>query len=205
MWHIPGATVIRRTNRLGVVTGLVASLAAVCAVSAIYSVRGRQPYQFLRRAAIVVLLVLAVVEQINTTPSGSRMSGATVLDRSAQLRFLRSATAPPPACRSFYVLDRTHTSLAPAGAAGYYIAVTDQIDAMLISQKFRIPTLNGYTSYRPPDWGLLDPFAPQYPAAVRSWANEHNMQGGLCQLDLATMRWQMESAPPTATAAKPTG
>jgi hypothetical protein len=205
MWHIPGATVIRRTNRLGVVTGLVASLAAVCAASAIYSLRGRQPYRFLRRGAIVVLLVLAVAEQINTTPMGPRTTGASGLDRAAQLRFLRSATAPPPACRSFYVLDRTHTYLAPAAATGYETAVTDQIDAMLISQKYGIPTLNGYTSYQPPGWSLLDPFAPQYLAAVRSWASEHNLEGGLCQLDLRTMRWKKEAAVPAATAAKPTG
>ena len=205
MWHIPGATVIRRTNRLGVVTGLVASLAAVCAVSAIYSVRGRQPYRFLWRATVVVLLALAVLEQVNTTPMGPRMTGASGLDRAAQLRFLRSATAPPPACRSFYVLDRRHTSLAPAGAAGYETAVTDQIDAMLISQKYGIPTLNGYTSHQPPGWSLLDPFAPRYLAAVRSWVNEHHLEAGLCQLDLGAMRWQKEAALPIATAAKPTG
>jgi hypothetical protein len=188
VWHIPGATAIRRTNRIGVVAGLLASLALVCAASELYRRGGRRPYRSIRRATIVVLLLLAVAEQVNTTP----MAG---LDRPAELAFLHSAEAPPRACRSFYVLDKAHASLPPDGAAGHAVAVTEQLDAMLISQKYLIPTINGYTSYPPDGWGLMNPYSPGYLRAVRSWAKGHNVQEGLCELDLGTMHWQTDPAP----------
>jgi len=191
IWHIPGATAIRRTDRIGVVTGLVASLAMVCAASVLYRRGGRQRDRSIWRATILVLVLLAVVEQANTTPMA-------LLDRRAELAFLRSAETPPTACRRFYVVDRVHTSLSPTGPAGYAAAVTDQLDAMLISEKFLIPTLNGYTSYPPDGWGLMDPFSSEYLGAVRSWTTAHDLQAGLCQLDLGTMQWKTDPAPARA-------
>jgi hypothetical protein len=188
VWHVPGATAIRRTNRIGVVTGFVASLAMVCAASVIYRAGGRPPNRSIRRAAIVVLLLLAVGEQVNTAPMAR-------LDRPAVLAFMRSAKTPPRACRSFYVLDRAHASLKPGGSAGHSVSVTDQLDAMLVSEKYLLPTINGYTSYAPPGWALMNPYGPGYLAAVRLWAKAHNLQAGLCQLDLDTMHWQTKPAP----------
>jgi hypothetical protein len=75
------------------------------------------------------------------------------------------------------------------------MAVADQIDAMLISEKYRLATLNGYTGYQPPGWGLLDPNSPGYLRAVSSWASQHGVETGLCQLDLATMQWQTRPTP----------
>jgi hypothetical protein len=191
VWHVPGATAIRRTNRLAVVTDFVASLALVCAATELYRASGARNHRTMWRTAVVVLVLFAAVEQFNTTPMAE-------LDRAAELAFLRSSTAPQSGCRSFYVVDSQHTYLKPTtenGTAAYFVAVTDQIDAMLISEKYSIPTLNGYTGYPPKGWGLLYPFASGYLASVRSWAKAHHVQTGLCQLDLGAMRWQTEPAP----------
>lgn len=185
VWHIPGATAIRRTNRLGVVTGLVASLALVCAASEIYRATGARTYRAMWRTAIVVLVIFAAVEQFNTTP----MAG---LHRSAELAFLRSSTAPPSVCRSFYVLDaKRRVNFYSA----YDVAVADQMDAMLISERYSIPTLNGHTGYPPKGWGLLNPFSSGYISSLRAWTKAHQLQTGLCQLDLDTMRWHTKPAP----------
>jgi hypothetical protein len=143
----------------------------------------------------VFLLLLAVAEQINTTRFPSELPGdsGVGLDRAAQLAFLRSATPPPSGCRSFFVLDTVHRKPLSAGKR-HAVTSADQLDAMLISQKYRIPTLNGFSSYFPSGWGLRYPNAPGYLGAVRSWAAEHRVQDGLCRLDLGTMRWQMEPA-----------
>jgi hypothetical protein len=187
IWHIPGAPAIRRIGRIGVVTGLVASLAMVVAASVLYRVPGRSPWRSMRRGAILLLLLLAAVEQINTTPVSS-------LNRPALLAFLRAAQAPPRGCRSFYVIDPKHAKLPPSQPEGYAVAVTDQLDAMLISEEHVIPTINGYTSYRPPGWGLLDPFSPGYLKAVRAWVEAHHLSAGLCQFNLDSMKWQPASA-----------
>ena len=187
VWHLPGADAIRRTNRIGAVIGLVACLALVCAASVLYRAAGRRPDRTFRSAAIVVLLLLTVAEQYNTTV-------LTGLDRSAEMSFLGSVKSPPSGCRSFYVVDPAHSFLAPTSALGSSLAVTDQIDAMLVSEKYLLPTLNGYSGYAPAGWGLAAPFSPSYLPAVRSWARAHGIQGGLCQLDLRTLQWHMETA-----------
>jgi hypothetical protein len=183
IWHLPGAFAIRRTNRIEVVTGLVACLAMVTAASVLYRLQSKRGYGLIGRAAVILLLVLAVVEQYNTSPM-------TNLPRSAELAFLQSATAPPRGCRTFYVVDSAHRGLSPSSYDGHEDAVADQLDAMLVSQKFMIPTINGYTSYSPPNWQLTSPYAPDYLAGVAAWVRTYHLQSGLCQLDLATMRWQ---------------
>ena len=52
-----------------------------------------------------------------------------------------------------------------------------------------LPTINGYTGYSPPGWTLDSPEGPTYRDAVRSWADQHGLEGGLCQLELSTMTW----------------
>ena len=193
VWHVPGATAIRRTNRLEVVTGLVAVAGAGDRRQRAVPARpARRSHHKIWRTVIVGLVLLTAVEQYNVTP----MDG---LDRSAQLALLRSSTAPPTKCRSFYVVDRTHPSIAEA----YAVAVTDQLDAMSISERYSIPTLNGYTGYTPKGWNLLNPFSPDYLAAVRTWAEAHDLQSGLCQLDLDTMRWTTRPARAGALAEAP--
>lgn len=181
IWRLPGASVIKQPGRIGVVAGLAASLAVVCAASEAYKAPGKRPFHVLRRATVVVVLLLVVVEQINTSPMAE-------LDRSAELAFLRSTKAPPASCRSFFVSDATH-SFRTSATSPYRKAMTYQLDAMLVSQKYSLPTLNGHTSYQPVDWDLMDPDSPDYLAGVRSWADGNHVLDGLCQLDLGTMTW----------------
>ena len=68
-----------------------------------------------------------------------------------------------------------------------------QIDAMLVSQRLSLPTINGYSGYFPPGWGLLEPWLPTYAAAVSEWSEEHGLTSGVCSLDLTTMQWHAAS------------
>jgi hypothetical protein len=172
IWHLPGASAMRAIDRVQVVTSMFAALtiaAAATEVSAAIS-GWRRPRAW--QSAVLVLLAVALVEQLNTTPNSS-------INRQTQVRLLQSTPAPPQGCRAFYVVDS-------AAQLPYY---EYQVDAMLLQQKFSLPTINGYSGSFPPNWGLVRPWLPTYAASVTSWEQAHNLTNGLCRLDLATMTW----------------
>src|SRR5947209_11273678 len=64
----------------------------------------------------------------------------------------RSSVQPPPVvCRAFYVVDSSPKNLP------FFVY---QTEAMVISQRLRVPTINGYTGYYPQDWTLVNPKDP---------------------------------------------
>lgn len=186
MWavlhHLPGANAMRAIDRAQLVTGFAAFLAAAAATTEVvghlswsaarhFRARGTDRRWLLYPVAALVLLVIA--EQFNTTDT-------SMLSAKAQTALLASVPPAPASCRSFYVVDSTDPSLP------FY---ESQIDAMLIAQKLRLATVNGYTAYNPPGWDLDVVGAPGYLASVAAWAGSHGVTSGLCQLDLAGMHW----------------
>jgi hypothetical protein len=60
---------------------------------------------------------------------------------------------------------------------------------MLMADRAGIPTLNGYTSGPPPNWGLFDVYIPDYIMHVVAWLNLHQIHDGICSLSLDTWKW----------------
>ena len=184
IYHLPGARAMRAIDRAEIVTNFVALLAAAAGLTEIAAhVRAPAGRAHTRTRAVayangwgllaVALVVLLAVEQINTTDT-------SVVDRHTQSTLLSSVRPAPSLCRSFYVVDSADPALP------FY---ESQLDAMLISQKLSLPTINGYTAYNPPGWNLEEIGAPDYLASVLGWAQNHGRLPGLCQLDLAQMTW----------------
>jgi hypothetical protein len=180
LWHFPGFDAIRAIGRIQVVAEAAALLALVGAASEWLERRAHRLHRGVAGRVVLALMVVAIlVEQVNTAPEAQ-------IFPAAQDRLLASATAPPAGCRYFYVIDSTSPGLP------FY---ESQIDAMLISQKLGVPTLNGYTGYDPKGW-QLDPIgAPGYLATVRSWEEQEHTGPGACQLDLGHMSWTRENSP----------
>ena len=63
------------------------------------------------------------------------------------------------------------------------------IDAMLISQHFRIPTVNGYSGQVPEGFDFLDPSAAGYVDRVHAWAEAKGVSDGLCSFDRTARVW----------------
>ncbi len=177
IWHLPGASALRAVDRIQVVMGMLAILAIAAAASEVSQLSISRSRSRIWQAIGLVLLAVAVGEQVNTNRTSS-------VDRVTQVAFLGSVSRPPSGCREFFVVDS-------AQRLAYY---EYQVDALLASQKLSIPTINGYSGHFPPGWGLLAPWLPEYPAAVSQWASAHGLGPGLCRLDLATMRWSAASA-----------
>ena len=188
VWQFPGAKAIRASDRLEVVTDLVASLAFVAVATIVLEraqTRRRSPEAQWRQALVVAIgLALAIVvcfEQLNTGPSAN-------ISRDQQLALLQAVPAPPRTCESFYLTDSVNRSERP------YVY---QIDAMLISQKIGLPTLNGYSGETPFKWRLTFP-EPRYTFYATRWALQNHVPlSGICELDIGRMTWTtaLSSAP----------
>lgn len=171
-WYIfkfvPGATAIRVPARFNLVLNALGIVAIVIGMAHI----GRKKRPGWIKTAVGCVLAFLLVEQVNVQRLHliSRKNEATVLSR---------APAPPSQCKSFYVVN-----VAYPGRPFY----ATQIDAMLISQQYNLPTVNGYSGWFPTDWKLLT-FDKDYVENVNNWARRKGIASGLCSLDLASGAW----------------
>jgi hypothetical protein len=100
-------------------------------------------------------------------------------------RWVEAPIAVDPGCRSFYVKR----------ASAAYTSRSDNMwslyagDAMFISLRVGLPTLNGYSAWGPAGWELTNPQEPAYPEKVQRWIKRNNLKG-VCELDIEarTMR-----------------
>jgi len=142
------------------------------------------------RPWLAVIIVALLVAENLSAESAARLSG------SVQRTALSSVPAPPASCTSFYVVAarRNEPLFVNAEKNGRY---PHNVDAMFLAELWRVPTINGFSTFNPPDWKFADPLAPDYDARVMDYARRHELRG-LCRLDMRQARpWTITTA--TAT------
>lgn len=106
------------------------------------------------------------------------------LRRTEQVARLATVPATIPAdCKAFYIARNEKDPWAPVD--GLY---RHSVDAMLLAEVLRLPTVNGIDSYVPPGYDLFHPEEPAYADKVAKYAKAHSIQG-LCGLDMREHRW----------------
>jgi hypothetical protein len=100
-------------------------------------------------------------------------------------RWVETAIDIDPACKSFFIKEASE---------GYtwrwdYFRTLYSVDAMFVSLKQSIPTLNGYSGWDPPEWRLFQPHQADYRLAIAQWIERHHLTG-TCEFDIErrTMR-----------------
>lgn len=171
---VPGASAIRAMFRAQLVFNLAACLLVVIALDRVRayvrSIRG----QIASWTVVGIASVALIAEQIN-------LIVPRVFSRAGQQAWLARIPPPPERCRAFYIVPHAFSASSP----GYI----DQNDAILVSQFFGLPTINGNSSWSPLGWRLYDPAAPDYEAALRAWADAKGVSEGLCGLEPRTGGW----------------
>ncbi len=168
---VPGARGLHTISRYPIFLAGPVVIVAGCALEHLHR-RGR-------RALALALALALVAEEINLSPP-------VALDRVAELRFLAAIPPPPAGCRVFFTADPRPSRIANAAIRALY---SHNVDAMLIASLDHLPTLNGYSTFNPPDWNFGSPTRADYPARVEAYARVHRLRG-LCRLDLAHPRWR---------------
>jgi hypothetical protein len=128
-----------------------------------------------RRPAVALgIAALLLVEQLNGM-------NAAKLSRRKQLAEFGSLAPMPAECPAFYVVSarayREHY-ISPVWEADY----PHNVDAMLLSGLWGRPTVNGYSTFNPPDWNFSRPDLPSYDGRVATYARAHGLRM-LCRLD----------------------
>lgn len=173
IWAItPGASGVRTTFRSQVVLNLAASLLVLLALQQIW--RQAIFYKHAVTVALAGVVTLILAEQINH-------EWPSFFSRQASLYMLETASTMPPECRVFYIV--------PGAGQGNVPWFALQADAMLLSTKVKIPTINGLSSVLPNEWKLLDPGSPTYIDGLKTWIKLHNLQDGLCGVDPRALHW----------------
>jgi hypothetical protein len=182
----PGASAIRAPFRGAVVLNGALVLACLSGVWLMFKRLARSHSRALS-ALLAGMAVFSLLEQTNTEAMYRN-------DRVVEDGLLERIPPPPPVCRCFFVSPWPE-SIRPSYGS--------QVDAMLISERFGLPTLNGYSGWVPQGWNLnpgLD-----YEKRVLDWANRHAVASGLCGLDLPKATWTLAPFPPGMHASLPVG
>jgi hypothetical protein len=123
----------------------------------------------------MILVGAAVLEQVNLAQRAN-------LSAAAEEEPVAKIAMPPQACASFFVAAEPKRQPWEV-----------QIDAMMIALKIGLPTLNGYSGQRPPNWPLRDPQDPGYESSVLDWATARGLLPTLCRLDVLSGEWSLVS------------
>lgn len=178
---VPGGKAVRVVSRFLIfLAGPVTLLAMLYAAHLTRHWRGWQ---------VALVAAALLLEQVNRAPP-------VFLNRRQENALIASIPAPPPGCHAFYARNRRLAPLngPPALDALYH----HNVDAMLIAAMTGLPTINGFSTFNPPDWNFADPARPDYLARVAGYAAAHRLGAGLCGLDLVHRRWITEPLPQMA-------
>jgi hypothetical protein len=186
---IPGANAIRAGYRAMIVANLFAVIAIGLTFNQIFRPQVNKPSASLavaRPAALITLLVLGAVEQVN-------LSQPATLSRNFERERLDALPAPPRECRTFYAVNQ------PPDRPPDQV----RIGAMMVAMAYNLPTINGYSGLVPPGWDVSDEVA-DYEIRAQRWAVKRSIEKGLCRLDLDRGSWTVLGDEQTGIGHRPT-
>jgi hypothetical protein len=166
---VPGATAIRVGERIQLLANfwVVAGLAVLLQ----YWIDAARVTDRRRRIWLAgAILIFCLIEQMNTLP-------VRTLSRSRELAWLAAVPPPPAECGAFLVNARTQTR-----------NLLDDDDALWLSWRTGLPTLNGVSGWTPSGWRLDDKNVNYFDAALR-WIALTGMNEEVCTFggdDVAT-------------------
>lgn len=196
VWRLaPGADAVRTVSR-----ALLFAIVPVVVLTFVWLDRVARPSWL-----TVLVVALLLVEEIQLrSPLG--------VDRVAIVRMLAEVDSPPAGCDVFFVVAARRGDWAaearaidrawggPGDGKLDVRLYPQNVDAMLIASYRSRPTVNGYSSFNPPDWAFADPDRSDYLTRVRAYARRHRLTR-LCGLDTRRRPQWFTLSPPAAALA----
>jgi hypothetical protein len=109
------------------------------------------------------------------------------LDRPHELKILAATPPPPATCRAFFV--ESPPNRASTGSVSFDALYPHNVDAMMVAESLHLPTINGFSTFNPPDWNFGFIRRPDYRQRVARYLDIHGLAQGVCALDLAHHTW----------------
>ncbi|WP_254604827.1 hypothetical protein [Sphingomonas bacterium] len=191
-WLVPGARGIRVVLRYELWLTLPTLLVAAAAW------RDRLGHLRTRRPWLWALAIATLFAENLTSESAAR------LQRSRQTAAFDAVSAPPEGCRAFYVVSARRSAELYRGG-GFDAVYPHNVDAMFLAQRWRVPTVNGFSTFTPPDWAFASPTAGDYDARVARYVAKWRMDH-VCRLDMRSRSpWRVLAAPGSGDAGASSG
>jgi hypothetical protein len=176
---VPGAGAIRAVGRIQLILGIPALVVALMGLK--WSVERLQVSASPRWRSLGTWLVVPAlclflfVEQLNAGPTH-------YLNRREDIQYLAAIGPPPNDCKLFYI---------EAPVPGLRPNYAYQLDAMLISQRYGLPTVNGYSGQFPKKYSdaIFTLRSPDYEQGIRDWLALKRIDQGVCRLALSSGTW----------------
>lgn len=171
LWKfVPGAAAIRVPQRINLVLNVGVVIVCVFGLELLRrKLATRGAVAFLIPALVAGAMV---AEQINFMPTH-------LISRKLEAQEFSRIPPPPKECAEFYV---SNWGDPPLGM------LVRQTDAMLVAEKYGVPTINGYSSWFPDGWGLMGAAEGHVDDEAVGWARRHGLSG-LCALDTNWGTW----------------
>jgi hypothetical protein len=173
---VPGAKAIRAVARYAIVLALPMSIAFAFIVQySINEIASRKDLltRAFRGVVLFFVVTFGLFEQLNDG------YGMYYSIRAENARIDRLAAKLPQDCAAFYV------AAAPSSSNEEEFGEQNSMhDAMLVSTKRHVPTLNGRSGKYPSGWSLRNIKATEYEDDVRGWIQQHQIGGKVCRLEI---------------------
>ncbi len=173
---IPGASANRVVARFQYILSLFSCLVLFYSLNRVWISGGT-----VTRWLIAAFALFVVAEQ----PASFPVDGISRREEHARLADI---PAPPASAEAFFLIA---ADVPPAQLSSPWPFLIAQIDAMLIAERFGLPTINGYSGWSPPGWrfGLPTRQNSKYSAEVVAWVEKNGFRGRIAALDLARRQW----------------
>lgn len=134
--------------------------------------------------------MLLIAEQIN-------LMHGTNLNAKNQQAFVDSIKPIPRQCQSFFVVGTRYGEM-DSSVSNYL----NNVDAMMISEIIGVRTINGNSTFNPPDWNFGYYPTETYLDRINRYAKTHAISAGLCSFDIIQSQWVLLSLVATGTDGK---
>jgi hypothetical protein len=177
---VPGASALRALGRILVIVDVIIIVGAIHGLEEAFRASSAKPT---RRTAwltvgTVLLGILLITEEVNDVQFR--------LDKAGQLEAMSRYQQPQAECQAFF-LDSAASDDLPAG---YY-----QLDAMMISMRLGLPTVNGYSGVQPDEVFGMVPRGGEYNYRMLDWLVSQGATHGICRLDAQTAAFRPTNVP----------
>ena len=126
-------------------------------------------------------MVMVLVGQINTTPYVG-------LDVQSVIRPIESMPASPKTCQAFFVTEPSGYAIGDKNTDARY---RQNVEAMLIADHINLPTINGLSSFSPPDWDFSEEPQATYMDRVYHYVQAHHIDN-ICQYTIKNYTWETD-------------
>lgn len=129
-----------------------------------------------KKPLIYLLASFVILSQVNRQPY-------VHLNVDEQLSLIENAPTPPQECKSFFVKNPILTV-----NTNFDKLYRQNLQAMLLSDNWNLSTLNGFSTFNPPDW-VFDR-TPSYLERVGAYVDKHKLLQ-VCSYDIGAKQWEL--------------